>query len=179
MPGIYRVDLPNAVFASGSDKAIVMLKGAANTIPVTLEYQLTAADPNIFTEASIASTTWSNTSRTITGGTLTTNNDKTGYGLTQAFPSNFSSLSISASGKVSIIQSDLDYITSHIPEVNLYFIKYNGNEDLFLNGLGMRKNRIYLFARGSAVRLPKGKPIYFSDISARLCSILQETDFHL
>lgn len=158
MPGIYRVDLPNAVFASGSDKAIVMLKGAANTIPVTLEYQLTAADPNIFTEASIASTSWSYTTRsitsnldkngytviagvvtsvpiqetsyvgiatsvwqfgtrTITGGTLTTNNDKTGYVLSQAFPANFSSLSITG-GKVSIVQSDLDYITSHIPEVN-------------------------------------------------------------
>ena len=151
MPGIYRVDLPDAVFASGSDKAIVMVKGAANTIPVTLEYQLTAANPNIFTEASIASSTWTNasrtitggavtsvintvdittnsmsgiansawtnTSRTITGGTLTTNNDKTGYVLTQSFPTNFSSLSITG-GKVSIVQTDLDYITSHIPEVN-------------------------------------------------------------
>jgi len=66
MPGIYRVDLPNAVFASGSDKAIVMIKGAANTIPVTLEYQLTAANPNVFTEASIASSTWTNTTRSIT-----------------------------------------------------------------------------------------------------------------
>lgn len=192
MPGIYRVDLPDAVFASGSDKAIVMIKGAANTIPVTLEYQLTAADPNNFTTASIASSTWTFASRTvtggavtsvvnnvditttsmsgiansvwtnpsrsitsnldkngytviagvvtsvpiqetsyvgiatsvwqfgirtITGGTLTTNNDKTGYVLSQAFPANFSSLSITG-GKVSIVQSDLDYITSHIPEVN-------------------------------------------------------------
>jgi len=185
MPGIYRVDLPDAIFASGSDKAIVMIKGAANTIPVTLEYQLTAADPNNFTTASIASSTWTFTSRTITGGavtsvvnnvdittnsmsgianstwtftsrtitggavtsvvnnvdittnsmsgiansawiyanrtitggTLTTNNDKTGYILSQAFPANFSSLSITG-GKVSIVQSDLDYITSHIPEVN-------------------------------------------------------------
>jgi hypothetical protein len=151
MPGIYRVDLPDAIFASGSDKAIVMIKGAANTIPVTLEYQLTAADPNNFTTASIASSNWTFTSRTITGGavtsvvnnvdittnsmsgiansawiyanrtitggTLTTNNDKTGYILSQAFPANFSSLSITG-GKVSIVQSDLDYITSHIPEVN-------------------------------------------------------------
>lgn len=35
-----------------------------------------------------------------TGVTVTTNNDKTGYSLTQAFPSNFSALSISAGGVV-------------------------------------------------------------------------------
>lgn len=68
MPGIYRVDLPDAIFASGSDKSIVFIKGVSNTIPVTLEYQLTAANPNTFTEASIASTVWTNASRTITGG---------------------------------------------------------------------------------------------------------------
>ena len=143
MPGIYRVDLPNAIFASGSDKAIVMLKGAANTIPVTLEYQLTAADPNVFTSASIASTVWTNATRSITS-----NLDKDGYTviagvvtsvpiqetsyvgiatsvwqfgsrtLTQSFPANFANLSISAAGKVSVVQSDLDYITSNIPEVN-------------------------------------------------------------
>lgn len=39
----------------------------------------------------------------VTGGvTVTTNNDKTGYSLTQAFPSNFSSLSITAGGAAKI-----------------------------------------------------------------------------
>lgn len=101
MPGIYRIDLPDAMFASGSDKAVVFIKGVSNTIPVTLEYQLTASDPNSFTEASIASSTWTNTTRTITGGIadtvttlttrsgfavtggiITTNNDKNGYTIT-------------------------------------------------------------------------------------------------
>jgi len=101
MPGIYRVDLPDAVFASGSDKAIVFIKGVSNTIPVTLEYQLTALNPNTFTESSIASSTWTNTQRTITGGIadtvttlttrsgfattggiITTNSDKNGYTIT-------------------------------------------------------------------------------------------------
>lgn len=71
MPGIYRVDLPDAIFASGSDKAVVYIKGVTNSIPVTLEYQLTAANPNTFTEASIGNTVWSNATRTITGGTVT------------------------------------------------------------------------------------------------------------
>jgi hypothetical protein len=85
MPGIYRVDLPDAIFASGSDKSIVFIKGVSNTIPVTLEYQLTASNPNTFTEASIASSTWTNSSRTITGGiadTVTTLITRSGFAIT-------------------------------------------------------------------------------------------------
>jgi hypothetical protein len=48
----------------------------------------------------IASAVWSAATRTITGGTITTNSDKTGYSLTQAFPTNFSTLSINGSGQV-------------------------------------------------------------------------------
>jgi len=60
---------------------------------------------------------------------------------------------------------DKDIFILRIPDVNLYFIKYTGHQDLFLNGLGLHKERIYLFARGSTVKLPIGKPIYYSDIS--------------
>ncbi len=49
MPGVYRLDIPNAVFATGVDKAVVMLKGAANMAPVLLEYQLTGFDPAALT----------------------------------------------------------------------------------------------------------------------------------
>ena len=104
----------------------------------------------LLSNSSIANTTWSYTSRTITGGiadTLTTltnragfsitggiadtvttltnragfaitsNTDKTGYSLSQSFPANFSSLSITG-GKVSIVQSDINSIIASIPEVN-------------------------------------------------------------
>ena len=131
--GIYRVDLPDAIFAAGSDKAIVVIKGVSNTIPVTLEYQITGTDPSIQipSSAAIANTVWTNASRTITGGiadTVTTltnrsgfaitgNIDKTGYSLSQSFPANFASLLIS-SGRVSIVQSDVNAIIGSIPEVN-------------------------------------------------------------
>lgn len=157
MAGIYRVDLPDDIFAAGSDKAIVVIKGAANTIPVTLEYQIVGTDPSVQipSSASIANTVWTNTSRTITGGiadtvttlsnrsgfaitggiitggiadtvttlitrtgfAITSNSDKTGYSLSQAFPANFSSLSITG-GKVSIVQTDINSILDNIPEVN-------------------------------------------------------------
>ncbi len=53
-----------------------------------------------------------------------------------------------------------------IPVVDLYFLKYTGNEVLYLNGLALNNKRIYLFANGSTVKLPKGKPIYYSDVVA-------------
>lgn len=40
------------------------------------------------------------------GVTVTTNNDKTGYSLSQSFPSNFSSLAITAAGKVTVGTND-------------------------------------------------------------------------
>jgi ABC transport system ATP-binding/permease protein len=53
-----------------------------------------------------------------------------------------------------------------INSVDLYFLKYTGTEDLFLNGLPIRNDRIYLFANGSTVKLPKSAPIYYSDVVA-------------
>ena len=53
-----------------------------------------------------------------------------------------------------------------INSVDLYFLKYTGNEDLFLNGLPIRNDRIYLFANGGTVKLPKAAPIYYSDVVA-------------
>jgi ABC-type multidrug transport system ATPase subunit/ABC-type multidrug transport system permease subunit len=49
----------------------------------------------------------------------------------------------------------------------LYFVRYTGNQDVFLNGLPVNKRRIYLFANGSTIKLPKGKPIYYSDVVSK------------
>lgn len=46
MPGLYRLDLPDAVLATGVDEVVVMLKGATNMEPVVLEIQLVSFDPN-------------------------------------------------------------------------------------------------------------------------------------
>lgn len=54
-----------------------------------------------------------------------------------------------------------------IKSVDLYFLRYTGKEEIFLNGLPVSSNRIYLFANGSAIRLPKGKPVYYSDVVSR------------
>ncbi len=60
LPGIYRFDIPNAVFATGVDHAVVMLKGASGMAPVSLEYQLVGFDPatSWLTSAQTAAAVW-------------------------------------------------------------------------------------------------------------------------
>lgn len=42
MPGIYRLDLPNTAIATGAVSVVIMLKGAANMVPVSMCIPLTA-----------------------------------------------------------------------------------------------------------------------------------------
>ncbi|SDC82383.1 ATP-binding cassette domain-containing protein [Williamwhitmania taraxaci] len=51
-----------------------------------------------------------------------------------------------------------------IKSVDLYFLRYTGSADIFLNGLPINNKRIYLYASGSSIRLPKGKPVYYTDV---------------
>jgi hypothetical protein len=44
MPGIYRLDVPDAVFATGVNSAVVMLKGATNMESCVIEFELKAVD---------------------------------------------------------------------------------------------------------------------------------------
>jgi hypothetical protein len=96
MPGLYRFDIPNAVFATaGTDKAVVMLKGATNMAPVLLEYQIVAFNPDDAVRLGL--TAIPNVAQGTTGAiptgnatgqvTVATNNDKTNYALsgTQTF----------------------------------------------------------------------------------------------
>lgn len=52
----------------------------------------------------------------------------------------------------------------HVLSVGLYFFRYTGEQELFLNGLSVNNQRIYLFANGSTIKLPRGKPLYYSDV---------------
>lgn len=64
----------------------------------------------------------SGTITTVTGGvTVATNNDKTGYSLSQSFPSNFSALDIDLSGRVDVSKWLGTAVTSNVgvPNVNV------------------------------------------------------------
>lgn len=45
MPGVYRLDVPDAALASGADSVVITLKGATGMVQVSLEVQLVAWDP--------------------------------------------------------------------------------------------------------------------------------------
>lgn len=54
-----------------------------------------------------------------------------------------------------------------VKSANLYFIRYIGAQDIFLNGLLVNPSRIYIFSKGSFVKLPVGKPLYYTDVVAQ------------
>jgi hypothetical protein len=91
MPGVYRYDVPNVVFAT-ADKSVVMLKGATNMAPVILEYQIVGFNPDDGVRLGL--TAIPNAAAGAVGGlptgdasgrvTVASNADKTGYSLTTA-----------------------------------------------------------------------------------------------
>ncbi|MCW5900704.1 MAG: ATP-binding cassette domain-containing protein [Flavobacteriales bacterium] len=52
----------------------------------------------------------------------------------------------------------------HLPSVNLYVMRYTGDDRVLLNGQPMDRDRHYVLGNGSSVRPPNGVPIYYSDI---------------
>ncbi len=63
-------------------------------------------------------------------------------------------------------QLDGNIIILRVLSEDLYFLKYTGNSEVFLNGLPVNPRRMYLFATGSIIKVPGGKPIYYSDVVA-------------
>jgi ABC-type multidrug transport system ATPase subunit len=52
----------------------------------------------------------------------------------------------------------------HIESANLYFIRYLGHHELYLNGQIIQLDKAYVFNYGSSLRNTFIKPIYYSDI---------------
>lgn len=57
-----------------------------------------------------------------------------------------------------------------LPSIGLFFLKYFGDQDLFLNGQVISNDRTYVLTHGSSLRSPQVKPIYHSDIIAKFLS---------
>ncbi len=60
-----------------------------------------------------------------------------------------------------------------IPSTNTYILRYYGNEDLYLNGQNIFAEQTYIFDRGSTIRSPGIRTIFYSSI----CSRISETSF--
>ncbi|MCX6300852.1 MAG: ATP-binding cassette domain-containing protein [Bacteroidia bacterium] len=59
-----------------------------------------------------------------------------------------------------------------IASVDLYFLKYISEEQLYLNGLPIRAGQVYSFAKGGSLKSSQGRAIYYSDISSSFRSDL-------
>jgi ABC-type multidrug transport system ATPase subunit len=57
-------------------------------------------------------------------------------------------------------------IILRVASVDLYFIRYISNDQLYLNGLPIRSGSVYTFAKGGSVKSQQGHAIYYSDISS-------------
>ncbi|MBN1107841.1 MAG: ATP-binding cassette domain-containing protein [Bacteroidales bacterium] len=68
-----------------------------------------------------------------------------------------------------------------ITSVDLYFVKYRSDEQLYLNGLPVSPGQIYSFAKGSTLRSSQGYPIFYSDISSTFLSdiIIHKLSFNV
>jgi len=64
---------------------------------------------------------------------------------------------------------DKEICVLKVTSVDLYFVKYNGKNEIFLNGLMFNNKNIYLFASGSIIRLPQGT-VFYSDVVAHFIS---------
>ena len=123
-PGWYQFGIPDAAISSGTNVSFTFM-GATNMVLCPLEIDLTVTNDQALNDVNVskfggttvtgrdigASVLLSSGTGTgqvslaaglVTAGTVS---DKTGYSLTQAFPANFSSLSISGGGAVTISQS--------------------------------------------------------------------------
>jgi ABC-type multidrug transport system ATPase subunit len=60
-----------------------------------------------------------------------------------------------------------------VNSVDLYFVRYNGDEELQLNGLLLKPYQVYLFSNGSTIKTPKSSPIYYSDVVSFFLSNLK------
>src|SRR5690606_27398758 len=50
--------------------------------------------------------------------------------------------------------------------VDMYFVKYLGDESNLLNGFIMQQGRVYLFSHGSIIKTQSGTALYYSDLVA-------------
>lgn len=66
-------------------------------------------------------------------------------------------------------------ILFHIPTDNLFFLRYFGSDDLYLNGQVLTGSSAQVFTQGASIRGPKITPIYYSDVIHGFLSDLDES----
>lgn len=73
------------------------------------------------------------------------------------------------------LQSDISgmLVFLRVRSVDMYFVKYLGDQANILNGLVMQANYVYLFTHGSTIKGQSGDALYYSDLAAHFNDQLQ------
>jgi ABC transport system ATP-binding/permease protein len=58
-------------------------------------------------------------------------------------------------------------LIAYLKGPDLYFIKYVGGSDVYLNGVPLKSGKISVLAVGSLIRLEKDEPVYYGDVLNR------------
>ncbi|MDE2468142.1 MAG: hypothetical protein KGL35_05235, partial [Bradyrhizobium sp.] len=131
--GVYRVDLPNGVFTTAGQVrirgeatgkhvvcpwleiapsvasvigAVGSVTGAVGSVTGNVGGNVTGSVGSVV--GSVGGNVVGSVGSVTAGVTVTTNNDKTGYSLTQAFPTNFAALGISVGGHITTVDTTTD-----------------------------------------------------------------------
>ncbi len=77
-----------------------------------------------------------------------------------------SSLAQPPQGKEKHLHADIngEIIFMNVKSVDMYFVKYVGNDEVVLNGFIMKLRNVYLFSHGSTIKTQKGAALYYSDL---------------
>lgn len=67
---------------------------------------------------------------------------------------------------------DGNMIVLRIPSCDLFFLRYEGNDELIINSLPASKKYVHVLSLGSSIRTNKSHTIYYSDINAKLLNLL-------
>lgn len=102
--------------------------------------------------------------------TYTVNNDLSKLDIEDVLLVNHESPLLEYSKHIKSGEIDGNVIILRVKSAGLYFVRYTGTQDLFLNGLLINNRRIYLFPKGSFIKLPKGQPVYYTDVVSRFMS---------
>ena len=112
MPGVYRFDVPDLALATGVNSVVVMLKGATNMVPVVLEIDLVAYDPQSATNLGLSQIDAAVSSR------MATYTQPTGF-LAATFPTGTVANTTNVTAATGIVLSGVTHTGAVIPTVSV------------------------------------------------------------
>lgn len=118
LPGYYEIGVPDAVLASGATWAVMMIRGAANLLPLAIEIQLVAFDPTDSTRLGLSA---------LPNGSMTTkkNTAKSGFPFPM-YDSNGNLLTgLTVSGQKSLDGGAFSNLTNAVSEISNGWYKVN------------------------------------------------------